>query len=294
VPRRPASLPGVILSVRGLSRSFGGLTVVDDVSLQVDAGTALGVVGPNGAGKTTLLNLLDGVLAPDAGRIELDGRDVTRAPAAQRCRAGIGRTYQTPRPFAGMTVFENVLVGAVHGAGLSGGAAHRAALGCLHRTGLLHRADELAGDLRLLDRKRLELSRALACGPRLLLLDEIAGGLTDAELPELISLVRELRDAGTAVIWIEHIVHALVEVADRMLCLAQGAVLAEGSPAQVLDDARVREVYLGSSVEGLGEVAAVPAVAEALPAEQAEQSGQAEQTEQTDRTEQVERAEERP
>ncbi len=242
----------MILSVRGLSRSFGGLTVVDGVSLDVEAGTALGVVGPNGAGKTTLLNLLDGVLTADAGRIELDGRDVTDASAAQRCRAGIGRTYQTPRPFSGMTVFENVLVGAVHGAGLRGGPAHRAALDCLRRTGLLGRADELAGDLRLLDRKRLELARALACAPRLLLLDEIAGGLTDAELPELIGLVRELRDGGTAVIWIEHIVHALVEVADRMLCLAQGAVLAEGRPDEVLGDPAVREVYLGSSVEALG------------------------------------------
>jgi branched-chain amino acid transport system ATP-binding protein len=241
----------VILSVHGLTRAFGGLTVVDGVSLAVAAGSALGVVGPNGAGKTTLLNLLDGVLTADAGRIELDGHDVTRASAAQRCRAGIGRTYQTPRPFSGLTVFENVLVGAVHGAGLQAGAAHRAALDCLDRTGLLDRANTLAGDLRLLDRKRLELARALACAPRLLLLDEIAGGLTDAELPELIGIVREVRDSGTAVIWIEHIVHALVEVADRMLCLAQGAVLAEGTPAEVLADPAVREVYLGSSVEGL-------------------------------------------
>ncbi|WP_214407661.1 ABC transporter ATP-binding protein [Pseudonocardia lacus] len=255
----------MLLSVRGLSRSFGGLTVVDDVSLQVEEGTAVGVVGPNGAGKTTLLNLLDGVLTADAGRIELDGRDVTRAPAAQRCRAGVGRTYQTPRPFSGMTVFENVLVGAVHGAGLRKGAAQRRALDCLGRTGLLPRANELAGDLRLLDRKRLELARALACGPRLLLLDEIAGGLTDAELPELIAIVREVRDGGTAVVWIEHIVHALLEVADRMLCLAQGAVLAEGDPAGVLADAKVREVYLGSSVEGLGGVAAVPAAGDGLP-----------------------------
>jgi branched-chain amino acid transport system ATP-binding protein len=242
----------VILSVRGLSRSFGGLKVVDAVSFDVAEGTALGVVGPNGAGKTTLLNLLDGVLTADAGQIELDGRDVTRVPAARRCQAGIGRTYQTPRPFTGMTVFENVLVGAVHGAGMRGGAAHRAALECLARTGLDDRANTLAGDLRLLDRKRLELARALACAPRLLLLDEIAGGLTDAELPELIGIVREVRDGGTAVIWIEHIVHALVEVADRMLCLAQGAVLAEGSSSEVLDDPAVREVYLGSSIEGLG------------------------------------------
>ena len=139
----------------------------------------------------------------------------------------------------------------MHGAGLRSGAAQAEALGSLTRTGLLDRANVLAGDLRLLDRKRLELARALACRPRLLLLDEIAGGLTDAELPELIGIVREVRDGGTAVIWIEHIVHALVEVVDEMLCLASGSVLATGAPADVLADPAVREVYLGSSVEGL-------------------------------------------
>ncbi len=235
-----------VLRVRGLTRSFGGLRVVDAVDLEIEAATALGVVGPNGAGKTTMLNLLDGVLRADAGSVELAGRDVTRASAAQRCRAGVGRTYQTPRPFSGMTVFENVLVGAVHGAGLRRAEAHPEALGALERTGLADRADELAGDLRLLDRKRLELARALACRPSLLLLDEIAGGLSDAELPELIAIVRSVRDAGTAVIWIEHIVHALAAVVDRMLCLASGAVLAVGTPESVLADLRVREVYLGS------------------------------------------------
>lgn len=239
------------LQVHGLSKAFGGLTVVDDVSFAVAAGTALGVVGPNGAGKTTLLTLLDGGLTPGAGRVELAGRDVTRVSAARRCRLGIGRTYQTPRPFAGMTVFENVLVGAVHGAGLRASQAHDAAGDALVRTGLADRANTPAGDLRLLDRKRLELARALACRPTLLLLDEIAGGLTDAELPELIGIVREVRDGGTAVIWIEHIVHALVSVVDEMMCLASGAVIAIGAPADVLADSRVREVYLGASVEGL-------------------------------------------
>ena len=241
--------PAPVLQARALARSFGALRVVADVDLAVVPGEVLGVVGPNGAGKTTLLNLLDGVLRPDSGRIDLAGHEVTGASAAFRCRAGIGRTYQTPRPFADMTVFENVLVGAVHGAGLRREEAHNAALESLRRTGLGKRANEQAGELRLLDRKRLELARALACQPRVLLLDEIAGGLSDAELPELIAIVGSVRAGGTAVIWIEHIVHALASVADRMLCLAAGAVLAVGTPAEVLADAGVREVYLGSVVE---------------------------------------------
>ncbi len=240
-----------MLRVTGLTRSFGAVRVVDGVDLELAAGTALGVVGPNGAGKTTLLNLLDGVLTPDAGRIELGGRDLTRTSAADRCRAGIGRTYKTPRPFSGMTVFENVLVGAVHGARLGQREAAAEAVDALERTGLSARANERAGDLRLLDRKRLELARALACRPTLLLLDEIAGGLTDAELPELVSIVASVRDGGAAVIWIEHIVHALAQVVDRMLCLASGRVLAVGSPQEVLADPAVRTVYLGSVVEGL-------------------------------------------
>ncbi len=241
--------PAPVLAARGLARSFGALKVVADVDLAVAAGHVLGVVGPNGAGKTTLLNLLDGVVRADTGEIQLAGHDLTGTSAAVRCRAGIGRTYQTPRPFPRMTVFENVLVGAVHGAGLRGEDAYDAALDALRRTGLSNRANELAGDLRLLDRKRLELARALACRPRVLLLDEIAGGLSDAELPDLIGIVRSVRQAGTAVIWIEHVVHALASVADEMLCLASGAVLASGTPDEVLAHPEVREVYLGSVVE---------------------------------------------
>jgi branched-chain amino acid transport system ATP-binding protein len=241
----------MILRVRGLTVAFGGLTVVDGVSLDLAAGTVLGVVGPNGAGKTTLLNLLDGSAAAAAGRVELGGRDVTAAPPHTRCRAGLARTHQVPRPFGGLTVFENALVGAVHGARLRGTAAAGEAASALRRTGLWHRAEDRAGTLALLDRKRLELARALACRPRLLLLDEIAGGLTDAELPALLEIVRTARASGTAVIWIEHIVHALVDVADRMLCLAAGVVLAEGTPREVLADPAVRRTYLGSSIEGL-------------------------------------------
>ncbi len=234
-----------MLRVTGLTRSFGAVRVVDGVDVELAAGTALGVVGPNGAGKTTLLNLLDGVLRPDAGRIELGGRDLTRASAADRCRAGIGRTYQTPRPFTGMTVFENVLVGAVHGARLGQREAAAEAVDALDRTGLSARANARAGDLRLLDRKRLELARALACRPTLLLLDEIAGGLTEHEARELVDELARIKAQGVTMIWIEHVVHALLAIADRLFVINFGQKLAEGEPRAVMDDPQVRRVYMG-------------------------------------------------
>ena len=238
-----------LLRVEHLAKRFGNVVTADDVSFSVAAGEALGVVGPNGAGKSTLLNLVNGTLPADAGTITFDGRDVTRADAATRGRAGIGRTHQIPRPFAGMTVFENALVGATFAGGVHGRAAHAAALDALDVAGLADQADVLAGRLRLLDRKRLELARALATSPKLILLDEIAGGLTDAELPQLVRVVGGLRDAGVAVIWIEHIVHALLQVVDRLMCLAMGHVLAIGDPQTVMRSAEVIEVYLGSTVD---------------------------------------------
>ncbi len=238
-----------LLRVTGLSKRFGRLIVLDDVSLALRPGEALGVVGPNGAGKSTMLNLLSGVLRADAGSVWLDGVDLSHADAATRSRAGIGRTYQIPRPFLDMTVFENVLVGATFAGGRRGKAAHEVALESLATAGLLHRANVPARALRLLDRKRLELARALATRPRLILLDEIAGGLTDVETPALVETVRSLRDGGVAVIWIEHIVHALVAVVDRLMCLAVGRTLAVGSPQEVLANQQVHDVYLGSTVE---------------------------------------------
>ncbi|MFC0105933.1 ABC transporter ATP-binding protein [Kibdelosporangium aridum] len=238
-----------LLEVSGLAKRFGRLTVIDDLSFAVAPGEALGVVGPNGAGKSTMLNLVNGVLRPDQGTISFTGVDVTRAGADRRCRAGIARSYQIPRPFAEMTVFANVLVGATLGAGHRGQRAHRAAFEALETTGLLDVANVPAGALRLLDRKRLELARALACGPRLILLDEIAGGLTDGELPTLVDTVRGLRDSGVAVIWIEHIVHALLAVVDRLMCLTYGRMLAIGDPDTVMRDPEVVTAYLGHTVE---------------------------------------------
>jgi branched-chain amino acid transport system ATP-binding protein len=230
---------------------FGALQVIDNLNVQLDEGEAVGVVGPNGAGKTTMLNLLAGQLRPDSGRIRFDGQDVTAMGARRRCLLGIARTYQIPQPFAGMTVFENALVGASFGSpGRSDAEATDAAVAALHRTGLLGQANRLAGSLTLLERKRLELARALATGPRVLLLDEIAGGLTEPEVQELVATVRELRAAGVTILWIEHIVHALVSVVDRLIAVDFGRKLIEGRPQAVLASPEVRDVYLGAEAVG--------------------------------------------
>jgi branched-chain amino acid transport system ATP-binding protein len=236
-----------ILEVSGLSKRFGKVVTAENLSFSVERGTALGIVGPNGAGKSTLLSLITGVLNPDAGSIAFDGVDITKASAAQRTKAGIARSFQIPRPFIDMTVFENVYVGSAFGASKHGQSGYDAAAHALDMTGLRHLADKPAGQLRLLDRKRLELARALATNPSLILLDEIAGGLTERELPPLIELIRDLRDSGVTVVWIEHIVHALTAVVDELMCLALGKVLAIGDPHEVMKSPEVIEVYLGST-----------------------------------------------
>lgn len=243
-----------LLQVQAVSKRFGRVVTAEDVSFSVAAGTALGIVGPNGAGKSTLLSLISGVLSPDAGRIIFAGNDITRASAGARCEAGIARSFQIPRPFTQMTVFENVYVGAAFGGGSRGQAGYDTTADALELTGLADLANVPAGRLRLLDRKRLELARALATRPELILLDEIAGGLTERELPPLIALIGDLRDSGVAVIWIEHIVHALVAVVDELMCLAFGRVLAMGEPRAVMSSPEVVEVYLGSTFD-LGESA---------------------------------------
>jgi branched-chain amino acid transport system ATP-binding protein len=238
-----------LLAARDLAKSYGRLQVLDSVSLHVDQGEVLGVVGPNGAGKSTLLNLLSGVDRPDAGRVWLDGQEITKMPAPVRSRRGIGRSYQVPRPFEDMTVFENVLVASRFGAARGEREARRRCVEVLHRTGLGARANEPAGALRLLDRKRLELARALATEPRVVLLDEIAGGLTEHELPPLVDTIRELRETGMAVLWIEHVVHALLAAADRLVCLTYGRVVAEGDPQEVMASDAVQQSYLGADLE---------------------------------------------
>jgi branched-chain amino acid transport system ATP-binding protein len=239
---------GVVVELEGVSKSFGSLRVIDDLSLHVDEGEALGVVGPNGAGKTTMLNLIAGSLRPDEGRVLLRGRDVTRLSAHAHCRAGIARTFQVPHPFGGMTVYENVLVAATHGRSRADEAAEGASVAALERAGLLAKANAVAGLLTLLERKRLELARALATRPQVLLLDEVAGGLTEPEVRELLGTITAIRTSGVAVVWIEHIVHALLSVVDRLVALDFGRKLIEGDPQAVMASAEVRDVYLGADV----------------------------------------------
>lgn len=239
------------LAVEGLSKAFGALVVMQDVSFSVPQGQALGIIGPNGAGKTTLFNLVAGALQPNAGRIRLFGTDVSGLNARQRCHLGVARSFQVPQPFSGMTAYENVLIAAAFGRQLSETAARPFAAEALDRCGLTRVGDRLAGALTLLDRKRLELARALATGPSLLLLDEIAGGLTEAECKSLVDLIREIRAAGTTIVWIEHVLHALLAVVDKVMVLDFGKVIAAGPPDQIMKDPHVAAVYLGPDAEDL-------------------------------------------
>jgi len=235
-----------VLAAVDVRKRFGALAVLDGVDLTLKHGEAVGIVGPNGAGKTTLLSVLSGSLAPDAGRIEFRGRDVTEKGAADRCKLGIARTHQVPRPFVGMTVFENVLVGATAGGRRRGADAYNVCLQVLDQCGLTHLANRRAEGLGLLQRKRLELARALAVEPSVLLLDEIGGGLTDAESAALVDTVAGLRAGGIAVLWIEHIVHVLMQVVGRLVCMDAGRIIAEGAPEMVVSQAAVIDAYLGT------------------------------------------------
>lgn len=234
-----------LLSLKNLGKRYGALRVTDDLSLDVDQGEILGILGPNGAGKTTLFNLVAGTVRPDEGLISFKGRDITGSNVADRCRMGISRSFQIPHPFGGMSVFENVLVGATFGRLASQAPEARAAT-VLEQTGLRHRANALAGSLTLLERKRLELARALATDPELLLLDEIAGGLTERECQSLLTTVRDVHGTGVTIVWIEHVVHALMSVAQRLVVVDFGRKIADGDPQEVLASPDVQSVYMGA------------------------------------------------
>lgn len=237
-----------IIALHQVCKSFGALKVADAITFEVREGEALGIIGPNGAGKSTLFNLITGNIAADSGTVHFMGEDVTRQSAMRRCLNGIGRSFQIPQPFGKMTVFENLLVSGAFGQGKSEGAVELAAAEILERTGLIGRANSVADSLSLLERKRLELARALATDPKLLLLDEIAGGLTEGECRQLVGTIRDIHASGTTIIWIEHVLHALTSVVERLLVLDFGKVIGIGEPAEIMASQAVREIYLGIEV----------------------------------------------
>ena len=234
-----------ILIVKSLQKKFGSLVAVDDLSFDVSKGEILGMMGPNGAGKTTVFNLLTGLLKPDSGQVFFEGHDMTYESPSKRCRQGIGRTHQIPRPFCKMTVFENLLVAAVYGGGLTEKRARDHIRDILEVIGLFRSRNNLAGGLPLLDRKRLELGRALASRPKLVLLDEIAGGLTEAETDQVLGIVKNIQKQGVTIIWIEHVLVTMTEGVDRLLVISEGRWLKSGDPHEVMRSKEVRESYMG-------------------------------------------------
>jgi branched-chain amino acid transport system ATP-binding protein len=241
-----------LLELGGLSKSFGALVIAADLDLAVGQGEAVGILGPNGAGKTTLFGMITGTVRPDAGRVRFADHDVTSLPPEARCRRGIARSFQVPQPFGDMTVFENLLVAAVFGDAAHERDATAHCLEILTKCGLIGKANQKASGLRLLDRKRLELARALATRPRLLLLDEVAGGLTEHECHDLIALIRDVHASGVTIIWIEHVVHALLATVTRLLVLYGGKFIADGAPEAVINDRQVKEIYMGIDADADG------------------------------------------
>lgn len=242
----------IALDVQDLSKSYGALQVTKHISFQVHEGEALGVIGPNGAGKTTLFNLITGAVSPNAGTVHLFNKNATAMQARERCHLGVARSFQVPQPFSGLTTFENVLVAASFGQQISQTSAYESARLALEQTGLIKHAEDKAGALTLLNRKRLELARAIATRPRMLLLDEIAGGLTEAECHDLVELIRSIKTSGVTIVWIEHVLHALLSVVDRIAVLDFGELIAVGEPETIMKSPEVSSIYLGLEPEADG------------------------------------------
>jgi branched-chain amino acid transport system ATP-binding protein len=238
-----------ILALENIAKRFGAVVVADGIDLALNEGEALGIIGPNGAGKTTLFGMATGTVSPDGGTVRYDGADITRLAPERRCRLGLARSFQIPLPFSGMTVFENVVVAAAFGNGEREAAVYDRCAELLARCGLVDKANKQAGGMTLLDRKRLELARALATKPRVLLLDEVAGGLTEHECTTLVALIREVRAGGISIIWIEHVVHALLAAIDRLAVLHGGKIIAEGDPHSVIHSPQVEEIYMGIAAD---------------------------------------------
>ncbi len=236
-----------ILSLSGVSKRFGGLLAVDDVSFELPHGQIMGLMGPNGAGKTTLVNVICGYYKPDGGRVEFLGKDITGAPVHKVCRQGITRTYQIPQPFGELTALENVAVAAMYGQGISKPAGESQAPEMLRVADLLDMKDVLAKDMSTITLKRLELARALASKPTLLLADEVAAGLDESELPRMLEILESIRQTGVTILLIEHVMKVMREAVDTILVMNEGATIASGTPDEVMNDAKVIEVYLGES-----------------------------------------------
>jgi branched-chain amino acid transport system ATP-binding protein len=234
-----------ILTLEKLSKRFGAIVIANEIDLAVAEGEALGIIGPNGAGKTTLFGMISGTVRPDAGRVRFEDHDITALPPERRCVAGIARSFQIPQPFDGMTVFENLVVAAAFGSRQRERNVYARCVDIASRCGLGDKINRPAGTLTLLDRKRLELARALATQPRLLLLDEVAGGLTEHECIALVVLINQVKETGVSIIWIEHVVHALIAVVDRLVALHGGAFIAQGDPQAVIRSPAVAEIYMG-------------------------------------------------
>jgi branched-chain amino acid transport system ATP-binding protein len=240
---------GHILSLHAISKSFGAVVIADQLDLDLEEGEALGMLGPNGAGKTTLFGIITGTIAADSGRMMFDGRDITRLSPVRRSRLGMARSFQIPQPFGGMTVFENLVVAAACVRNTRESDVHQLAAETLADCDLLDKANQKAATLTLLDRKRLELARALATRPRILLLDEVAGGLSEPECESLVALIKRVRQSGISLVWIEHIMHALIAVVDRIVVLAGGIIIADDKPNAVLQNPRVAEIYMGITAD---------------------------------------------
>ena len=240
-----------ILQLEGVSKHYGAVAASDNLSMYLNQGEALGVIGPNGSGKTTMFNVITGITKADRGQVFFEGTEITHLRTFERCRLGIARSFQIPHPFTGMSVFENLLVGAAFGDGKPEVAAYDHCVEILHETGLKAKANVRAGDLALLDRKRLELARALATNPKLVLLDEIAGGLTESECRMLVEEVGRIRGRGVSIVWIEHVVHALMAVVDRLIVMNFGKKIDDGEPRRVMESRAVRDIYMGKEDDAI-------------------------------------------
>lgn len=238
-----------ILTVKDVGISFGSHEVLKSVNFTLYENECLGIIGPNGAGKTVLLNILSGILTPTKGTVTFQGQDISKQKITERCRGGFGRTFQVPRPFEKMTVLENIMLGGVFGAGLSENEAKKEAVEIAEFIGLQDRLSWFAGKLGLLERKRLEIGRALSTKPKILLLDEVGGGLTESEVGSIIDLVKKVKANGLSIIWIEHIIRTMLEGTDRTLLVANGVDVICGKPQEVMTSREVREVYMGVEEE---------------------------------------------